>query len=459
MYKKLHTYFVGIGGIGMSGIAEILLNLGYPVSGSDMKQTNITKRLKRLGAKIYIGHQAKNIQNIDVVVASSAIKTTNPEIVAAKKQNIQVIQRAEMLAQIMRLAKYGIAVAGTHGKTTTTSILASVLQAGKVDPTIIIGGKVKSLRSTAKLGKGDFMLAEADESDGSFLKLMPTIAVVTNMDHEHMDHYGSFENYRLAFQTFCNQIPFYGLNILCGEDSETHSLSKKIKTRYVLYGFSPRHDYNARNLTYQGTLCQYELYHKDTFVDKIILSVPGKHNVLNSLACIAVAEEIGMNLNKIKKGLAAFKGVGRRLEILFKNSNITAIDDYGHHPSEILATLKTVKQAFPGRLVVLFQPHRYSRTKDLFGAFVNSFDKVDHLFITSIYAASESPIKGISGKNLADKIRKRNKTTVDYVPQTKTIVNKVLAELKQGDVFLSLGAGDVTYMSRNIARELAKRFI
>lgn len=442
----------------MSGIAEVLLNLGYPVSGSDMKRSPITNRLKRLGAKIHIGHQAKNVKDVDVMVVSSAIRSSNPEVVQAHKQKIQVVQRAEMLAEIMHLAKYGIAVAGTHGKTTTTSLTATVLHAGKIDPTVIIGGKLKSLRSNAKLGRGDFMLTEADESDGSFLKLFPTISVVTNMDPEHMDHYGTFDKYRDAFFQFCQNLPFYGLAVLCGEHPETVALGKKIEKRSLLYGFSKKHDWNAQNIEYQGPVCHYDLYKQDQLIDQIELNIPGRHNVLNSLASIAVADEIGVGITQIKKGLKLFKGVGRRMEVLYRSRDITAIDDYGHHPAEIKATLTAIRRAFAGRLVVLFQPHRYSRTKDLFKEFVESFDLADFLLVMGVYAAGESPIKGVSGKKLAESIRKKKKATVQYVPQSSKMVSQIVDNLQVGDVFLSLGAGDVTKVARGVAKELKKEF-
>lgn len=458
MYKKLRIYFLGIGGIGMSGIAEVLLNLGYPVSGSDIKRSAIIDRLRRRGAHIHIGHREKNVQDVDVMVMSSAIRPNNPELVAARRQGIRVIQRAEMLSEIMRLAKYGIAVAGSHGKTWTTSLLATVLGAAKIDPTVIIGGRVRSLRSNARLGKGDFMVAEADESDGSFLKLFPSIAVVTNIDPEHLQHYGSFQKYREAFYQFCNHVPFYGLVILCGEHPQTVALSRRLKKRYQLYGFSPSHDLNAQNIQYRGMACQFDLYQKGCFVDRIQLNSPGRHSVLNSLAVIAVAREIGISMTTVKKALRQFKGVARRMEILIKHRKITAIDDYAHHPAEIQATLKAIRQAFSGRLVVLFQPHRYSRTRMLFKELAGSFGLADKLFVTGIYPAGEVPVNGVSGKKLAAAIARQHGQGVQYLQHSKTLVARILGELKSGDVFLSLGAGDVTTTARQVASELKKRF-
>jgi UDP-N-acetylmuramate--alanine ligase len=463
MYNKLNIHFVGIGGIGMSGIAEILLNLGYPVSGSDIKRSAITNRLKRLGAHIHIGHRAAHVGPADVVVVSSAVQANNPEVVVARKKGIRVIQRAEMLSEIMRLAKYGIAVAGTHGKTTTTSLLATILETGHVDPTVIIGGRLRSLRSNAKLGRGDFMVTEADESDGSFLKLYPTIAIVTNIDREHLDHYQTFKNCREAFAKFCHYVPFHGLAILCGEHAETLALSKKLDKRVALYGFSHEHDWNAQNIDYRGTMSHYHLHHKDTFVDAIEVNLSGRHNVLNSLAAIAAAREIGVPLSAIKKALKNFGGVGRRMEVLYKGHEIVVLDDYGHHPAEIKATLETVRRAFVGRLVVLFQPHRYSRTKDLFTEFIKSFGSVDRLFITDIYAASEKPIKGVNSQRLVKAIEKKGMGdgrwgTVTYLPRIQKIEEKILSELRVGDVFVSLGAGDVTHIGRRIAKALKKKF-
>lgn len=442
----------------MSGIAEVLINLGYPVSGSDIKKSAITTRLKRLGAALHYGHAAKNILGTDVVVISSAVKSSNLEVLAAHKAHIPVVQRAEMLAEIMRLARYGIAVAGTHGKTTTTSLIAGIFHTGGLDPTVVIGGKVNSLKSNAKLGKGQFMVAEADESDGSFLKLYPAIAVVTNMDREHMDHYGSFDKYREAFREFCNRLPFYGVAVLCAEHPETQALSESILRRTLLYGFSKNHDWNAQEISYSGPLSEYDLYRKAKYVGRITLNIPGSHNVLNSLAAIAVAEEVGVSFAKIKKALRSYKGVGRRMEIMYQGGGVTAVDDYGHHPVEIQATLSAMRKAFTGRLVVLFQPHRFSRTQDLFTDFMNSFAFADRLFITDIYSAGEAPIPGINGRKLADAIRKKTGDHVSYLPKNDHLVENLIGEIRPNDVFLSLGAGDVTQLGRAIAKGLKKKF-
>jgi UDP-N-acetylmuramate--alanine ligase len=457
MYRKLNIHFIGIGGIGMSGIAEVLHNLGNKISGSDLKRSPVTDRLKRLGVRVAIKHKAKNVQDADVVVVSTAIDKTNPEVIEAIKRGIRIIRRAEMLAQIMRLIKYGIAVAGTHGKTTTTSLLATIVHEAGLDPTLIIGGRLNSLRTNAKLGKGDFIIAEADESDASFLHLLPTITIVTNMDPEHLDHYGDFDRYREAFQKFCSLVPFYGVNVLCAEHPETLKLSKQLDKRILLYGFSKTHDVNAQNVTFDGTSCHFDLFFKDREIDHIRLNTPGLHNVLNSLAAITVASELGISIKSTKKALAGFKGVGRRMELLLKKPEITVVDDYGHHPEEIKATLKAIRKAYAGRLVVIFQPHRYTRTRDLFEDFVGSFALADVLLITDIYAASEKPIKGVSSQSLVKAIQDLKGENVHYLPKTDAIVGQILPLLKTDDIVLSLGAGDITKIGRSLAKELKNR--
>lgn len=457
MYKRLHIHFIGIGGIGMSGIAEVLLNLGYPVSGSDMKRSAVTSRLKELGAQIHIGHREKNIEGADVVVYSSAVNKSNEELVAAHKAKVPVIRRAEMLAELMRLTKYGIAVAGTHGKTTTTSLLASILHAGDLDPTMVIGGKLNSLKTNAKLGRGDFMVVEADESDGSFLHLLPTIAIVTNMDPDHMENFGHFDKYREAFEKFCEKLPFYGLAVLCGEHAETLTLAKKLDKRVLVYGFSKKHDYNAQNLKFAHTHSYFDLYRGEEFLGAIELSLAGRHNVLNALASIVVAMDLGVSLKKIKEALKNFQGVGRRMEILFKGSNIIAIDDYGHHPAEISATISAVRGAFAGRLVVLFQPHRYTRTHLLYKDFLECFDLADALFLTKIYSAGEAPISGVSAKAMHTDLSKRLKEC-HYVASVEDAPKALVNFIKPGDIFLTLGAGDITHAGRAVAEELKSKY-
>lgn len=449
---------MGIGGIGMSGIAEVLINLGYPVSGSDLKRSATVTRLKRLGARIHVGHHEKNIVGADVVVISSAVnKSSNPEVLTAQKTGVPVIRRAEMLAELMRLKKYGIAVAGTHGKTTTTSLLAAVLHAGKLDPTIVIGGKVNSLRSNARLGSGDFMLVEADESDGSFLHLMPTLCVVTNIDPDHLENFRGFADYRDCFYEFCQKVPFYGLITLCGEHPETMALATKLDKRIALYGFSPKHDWNARNMRFVHTQSYFDLYAGERFVDHMQLNLSGRHNVLNALSVISVATELGVAVPVIKKALKSFKGVGRRMEILYRGGGVVAIDDYAHHPVEISATLQAVRGAFSGRLIAAFQPHRYTRLKNLYREFTRCFDGVDELYLMKEYAAGEPAIAGYNSKKLAADLARRN-LNVTYAGSARELKEGLLNRIQSGDVFLSMGAGDITVSAREIARKLKAKF-
>lgn len=454
MYKKQKIHFVGIGGVGMSGIAEVMLNLGYPVSGSDLKASNVTRRLKKKGARIFYGHGRKNVEDADVVVVSSAINKNNPEILAAQTKKIPIIQRAEMLAELMRFSKYGIAVAGTHGKTTTTSLVASVLYEGGYDPTMIIGGKVNSIRANARLGKGDFMVAEADESDGSFLKLSPSIAVITGIDREHMDYYQNFSEVIKTYLTFANKVPFYGAVICCVDHPTVKRLIPKIDKRVITYGFSEEAELNARNLVSKGIQMSYDLFIEGEKRERIILNLAGNHNVLNSLVAIAIALEVGIPLKKVQKALKNFKGIQRRCDVLLNNRSITIIDDYGHHPEEIKVTISAVRQAFNGRLITLFQPHRYTRTHDLFSEFMESFDETNVLLMTDIYSAGETPINGVNAKKLAQAIEENRKRDVFYIPKNKKIVDEVLKFIQPGDVLLSLGAGDVTHIGRECAKRL-----
>lgn len=442
----------------MSGIAEVMLNLGYPVSGSDLKVSNITRRLKKKGAGIFHGHGRKNVEGADIVVMSSAINKNNPEILAAQTKKIPIIQRAEMLAELMRFSKYGIAVAGTHGKTTTTSLVASVLYEGGYDPTMIIGGKVNSIRANARLGRGDFMVAEADESDGSFLKLSPSIAVITSIDREHMDYYQNFSEVVKAYLNFANKVPFYGAVICCLDHPTVKRLIPKIDKRVITYGFSEGAELSAGNLVNEGIQTSYDLFIEGKKKERIVLSLAGNHNVLNSLAAIAVALEIGIPLKKVQKALKNFKGIQRRCDVLLSNRLVTVIDDYGHHPEEIKVTISAVREAFNGRLVILFQPHRYTRTHDLFSEFVESFDEASVLLMTDIYSAGEPPINGVNAKKLARAIEENRKRDVFYIPKSEKIVDEVLKFIRPGDVFLSLGAGDVTHIGRECAKRLKAEF-
>lgn len=457
MYKKQSIHLVGIGGVGMSGIAEVLLNLGYPVSGSDLKSGATTRRLKKKGAQIFYGHKKSNIGDATVVVVSSAIKPNNPELVRAGEKQIPVIQRAEMLAELMRFTRYGIAIAGTHGKTTTTSLIASVLYHAGIDPTMIIGGRVNSFRSNARLGRGDFMVAEADESDGSFLKIAPTIVVITNIDREHMEYYKNFKRVKEAYVEFANKIPFYGVAVCCGDHPTVRHIIPQIAKRVLVYGFGPDAEIRAQNIVFREGYTLYDLSIAGIDQGQVTLNLLGEHNVRNSLAAVAVASELGISISKIKTAFKNFKGIQRRCEILLRNTKVTVLDDYGHHPEEIKATLKAIRGSFAGRLVTVFQPHRYTRTKDLYQELTHSFDGTDVLLVTDIYAAGENPAKNITAKKLAGDIKKVLGKKVVYVQKNHKIADNILKHICDGDVVLTLGAGDITRIGREIAQKLKKQ--
>lgn len=457
MYHKQKIHMIGIGGSGMSGIAEVLLNLGYPVSGSDLKSSNVTRRLKKRAAKINYGHKKDYLEDADVVVVSSAIRKSNPEYQEAQKRGIPLIQRAEMLAELMRFSKHGIAVSGTHGKTTTTSLIASLLYHGTYDPTMIIGGIVNSFRSNARLGKGDFMVAEADESDGSFLKLSPSVIVITGIDPEHMDFYKNFDEVREAYLKFVQRLPFYGTVVACVDHPEVRRLLKRIDKKVITYGLSKEADFSASHIEMDHGGTHFDLMVSGEKKTRFSHTLIGKHNILNSLAAIAVCQELGMPLKKIKPALKKFKGIKRRCEILYQNDDYTIIDDYGHHPEEIKVTLKGIRQAFKGRLVTLFQPHRYSRTKELFEDFVNSFGETNLLIVTDIYSAGEKAIEGVSSKKLVEALKKNQGEQVFYKSKSKNLAQDILKLLEPGDLFLSLGAGDVTKVGHDLAKILKKK--
>lgn len=451
--EKIH--FVGIGGIGMSGIAEVLLNLGYKVSGSDLRESDTTERLRGLGGQIYIGHAAENLTNVDVVVTSTAVQTDNPEVIEARRRMVPVIPRAEMLAELMRM-KYGIAIAGTHGKTTTTSMVATVLTHAGIDPTIVIGGKLNTLGSNAKLGKGDFLVAEADESDGSFLKLSPSIAVVTNIDADHLDFYtGGLEEIKDTFVEFINKIPFYGLAILCLEDRNIAECIPRIRKRFMTYGLSSQADLRATHVKLDGFNTSFTAHYKGYRLGDISFSMPGAHNVLNALACTAVALELDVPFDKIREGFAQFGGVGRRFTVKGEKNGIMVVDDYGHHPAEIRATLAAARNGWPERrLVVAFQPHRYSRTKELFNEFVTCFYDADLLVLTDIYAASEQPIPGVSAERLAEEIRRHGQRDVTYIPDRLALPKHLLSVVKDGDIVITLGAGNIWQAGDELVQQL-----
>ena len=459
MYKRsYHIHFVGIGGIGMSGIAELLLNLGHQVSGSDIQETEITRRLETLGATISYSHQPQQVAGADAVVVSSAIDSDNPEVAAANMDyHIPVIRRAEMLAELMRL-KYAVLVAGAHGKTTTTSMVGTVMAEGGLDPTVIIGGRLNAWGTNAKLGQGDFVVAEADESDGTFLLYSPTISLVTNIDTEHLDFYKDLDEIKETFLEFINQVPFYGLNILCLEDENIQGLLPRIKKRMVTYGFSAQADFQARDLAFDGLNVSYRAFYCGQELGKVTLPIPGRHNALNSLAAVAVGHELEIPFSAICRGLQEMTGVQRRFQIKGEVNGVTVIDDYGHHPTEIKAVLKTMASSFPGRRrLVLFQPHRYTRTKALFQDFTTAFYQSDVHIVTEIYAASEPVIPGVHAEKLTTAIQKHGHGNVRYIPDHLALVPSLVEEVRGGDVVLTLGAGNIWQTGEALLEKLKER--
>jgi UDP-N-acetylmuramate--alanine ligase len=434
---------VGIGGIGMSGVAEVLLNLGHLVSGSDQQRGSQTQRLEGLGAKIDIGHRAELVKDIDVLVVSSAVPDDNPEIVEARRKAIPVIPRAEMLAELMRL-KTSIAVAGSHGKTSTTSLLGALLTYCGLDPTLVIGGRLNNLGANARLGQGELLVAEADESDGSFLLLNPTVAVVTNIDREHMNFYEDLARLEQTFLTFINRVPFYGLSILCLDDQRVQSLMPGVKKRCLTYGLSAQAEITAREIKKLDWGYSFELTRKGQMLGQMTINVPGRHNVQNALAAAAVGLELGLSPSDLAEGLSSFKGVGRRFELKGQEGGITVLDDYGHHPTEIKATLSALAETFPGRRrVVIFQPHRHSRTKDLLSEFASAFNEADLLLITDIYAAGEKPFEGLDAEVLVKETAMRGHRGVRYAGKVTEAAFNLAPLLKEGDAVMTLGAGNV----------------
>ena len=449
--KRIH--FIGIGGSGMSGIAEVLINQNYDVSGSDQVQSPITDHLKSLGAEIYFDHKSENVLDKQVVVVSSAIRDNNPEVKAANEQMIPVIPRAEMLAELMRM-KYGIAIAGTHGKTTTTSLVATVLAGGSLDPTVIVGGKIKNMGGHAKLGQSKFLVAEADESDGSFLRLSPTISVVTTLDQEHMDYYHTIQNMKSAFLEFLNKVPFYGSAFICMDDPNLQSLLPKIKKRTITYGLKTQADYTAREISVNKLRTSFTVFHHGKKLGRISSESLGNHNVNNTLAAIAIGMELNIEFSAIANALKSFSGVQRRFEILYQSNSLVIVDDYGHHPTEILATLNTAKMVWPNRkLVVIFQPHRYTRTQLLLEDFYSSFNDADKLILLDIYAAGEKPIEGIDSRQLVKGIREFGHKDVDYIEDFDSLVPQLKFSLQPGDIVLTLGAGDIGKLAQKLAAE------
>ncbi len=443
MFKKIQRiHFVGIGGIGMSGIAELLLNLGYQVTGSDIKPGPITQRLSTLGGKIYAAHCAENVHNANVVVFSSAVRPDNVELVEAKKLQIPVIPRAEMLAELMRL-KYGVAIAGSHGKTTTTSMVATVLVSGGYDPTVVIGGRLNAFGSTAKLGKGEFLVAEADESDGSFLKLSPTLAVVTNIDREHLDHYAGLAEIETAFTEFVNKVPFYGAAVLCLDDPNVQAIIPRVERRILTYGTSKQANLVASRIEFREFGCSFQVRYQGNLLGTLSLQVPGQHGVLNSLAAIAIGLELDIPVEKIIAALANFQNADRRFQIKGETRGVLVVDDYGHHPTEIIATLSAARNATNRRIVAVFQPHRYTRAHALEEEFARAFYHADVVIVLPIYAAGEDAIPGVTAEKLAGLIKKHGHRDVTYASGFPAAVQALQEKLQEGDLLLTLGAGDV----------------
>ncbi|HOJ26234.1 MAG TPA: UDP-N-acetylmuramate--L-alanine ligase [Candidatus Saccharicenans sp.] len=446
---------VGIGGTGMCGIAEVLLNLGYQVSGSDLQENEATIRLRNLGAQIFIGHSADNLKEADVVVISSAVKEDNVEVARAKALKIPVIPRAEMLAELMRM-KYGIAVAGAHGKTTTTSMTAQVLEAGGYDPTIIVGGRLNTVGSNAKLGEGDFIVAEADESDRSFLYLSPFIAVLTNIDEEHLDQYGTLNEIKKTFVYFANKVPFYCPVILCLDDLNLRSIMPQIERKVITYGFSPEADIQARDFEFDGFSSYSILYVHGQKAGRLELNVPGQHNILNALAATAVGLDLDIEMQTILQALEDYSGTGRRFELKRVVNDIMIIEDYAHHPTEIKATLQAARTGWKRRLVVAFQPHRFSRLARLQSEFTTAFRQADLLFLTEIYPAGEKPIPGVSGRNLFEEIWRSGQTNVWFEPELDKLPALLANELRPGDMLLVLGAGHINRIIPEVIKILEK---
>ncbi len=462
MFAKIQRiHFIGIGGIGMSGIAEVLLTLGYKVSGSDLKRSAVTQRLESMGAIIFEGHAAENVAGTEVVVTSSAIAGVNPEVAEARRLHIPVIRRAEMLAELMRL-KYGIAIAGMHGKTTTTSMVAAVLQAGGLDPTVVVGGRVDALGSNARYGKSQYLVAEADESDRSFLHLSPIVAVITNIDREHLDCYRDLEDIEQTFLDFCERVPFYGTVVVCNDDERLRHLLPNLQRRFVTYGTREDSDFHIRGIVREHAaadgITRFEVEHQGKSLGQFCLHVPGMHNVLNATAAIAVGVGLEVDLEKIRAELERFRGVDRRFQTKGEARGITVIDDYGHHPTEIKATLAAARQCAYRQVHVIFQPHRYTRTHLLLDEFGTAFADADSVAVLDIYAASEKPIDGVNAENLAQRICQLGGRDAVYVPSFEEAVHTVVGKAQAGDMILTLGAGNVSQLGAQILDALnAKR--
>jgi UDP-N-acetylmuramate--alanine ligase len=449
--KAQRVHFIGIGGIGMSGIAEILLNLGYAVSGSDLRRSPLTDRLASMGATVFEGHAAANVIGSGVVVTSSAVNERNPEVMEACSRKIPVIQRAEMLAELMRL-KYGVAVAGMHGKTTTTSMIATVLAAGGLDPTVVVGGRVDALGSNARLGKSQYLVAEADESDRSFLKLSPILAVVTNLDREHMDCYRDMDDVEAAFVEFMDRVPFYGSCVACIDNEQLANILPRVRRRVFTYGMSSKADFVTRMLPpAEGAYARFEVAANGQVFGPFALHVPGRHNILNATAAIAIAAQLEIAPEAMAKGIDAFRGVDRRFQIKGCEHGVTVIDDYGHHPTEIRATLCAARECNFRQIHVIFQPHRYTRTRDLMQEFITAFNDADTVEMLDIYAASEEPIPGVTAKALVDAMPKDR---VHYAASPEEAIDQAVAHAHDGDAILTLGAGNVSHLAPLVLEKL-----
>ncbi|MCG8555328.1 MAG: UDP-N-acetylmuramate--L-alanine ligase [Proteobacteria bacterium] len=453
-FRRLH--FVGIGGIGMSGIAEVLLAHGFEVSGSDLRLGETSRRLQGLGARVCQGHHGRHLGQADVVVFSSAVASDNPELVEARARGLPVIRRAEMLAELMRL-KHGVAIAGSHGKTTTTSLVATLLRVAGLDPTVIIGGKLNALGSNAARGAGELLVAEADESDGSFLHLAATFAVITNIDPEHLDFYGSLDALKSAFVDFANRVPFYGLVVACQDHLGVRDILPRLERRVATYGMDAGADYRAIRCRTRGLSCIFEIVRRGEHLGEFELSMPGEHNVLNALAAFAIVDELFVEHDTVRHGLSTFCGVQRRFTVLGAIDDVTIVDDYGHHPAEVRATLQAARSAYSGRIVVAFQPHRYTRTQALFQELTRCFGDADLLLLTEVYGAGEQPIAGASAERLAAAIREQGHRAVHYVPAREELAPGLAARVQPGDVVITLGAGDVTKTGPELLELLRRR--
>ncbi len=447
-----NIHFVGIGGSGMSGIAEVLLTLGFNVTGSDLSDTPVTRRLAELGAQVYAGHRADNIAGTQVVVVSSAVGEDNPEVVTARQEQIPIIRRAEMLAELMRM-KYGVAVAGAHGKTSTTSMIASIFHSGGLDPTVVIGGRLGSLGSGGRLGTGPYLVAEADESDGTFLSLSPTVAVITNIDREHMNFYGTMEMLKAAFRDFANKVPFYGLAVICLDDPHIQAIIPELTKRHTTYGLRGQADVIARDIRTEGFSSHFTVWIGGKAAGEVTLSVPGVHNIRNALAAIAASLEVGLGFDAAAAALATFVNADRRFQRVGERDGVAVVDDYAHHPTEIKASLAAAKAFCRGRVLAVFQPHRYSRTQDLMEEFQTAFYDADHVVVTDIYPAGEAPIPGVDARGILDGIVRHGHRSAIHLKERLDIIAHLRETAREGDLLITLGAGDIWRVGRGFLDE------